>query len=792
MSFFAELKRRNVYKVGFAYVIVAWVIAQVIAVVNAPLNLPDWFDTVVILLLAIGFPIALLFAWAFELTPEGIKPTREVTPGESITQDTGRKLNVLITGLLIGAVIGAGAFWILKHEDYPIETPGPQETSTDIPANNGAQQLSLEDSLAKIEQDMEIGNWEAAYSLAREIETQAPDNPRLARMWPGFSSPYAITSTPTGARVLRRAYAATGDWEELGTTPIDDTRLPKGLSVLRFELNGYEPVIRDAFTFVYGGEIVRQSITPLPPVTLDTLSSLPEGMVRVPGWNAIIGDETVTLRDFFIDKEEVTNREYKAFVDAGGYRRPEFWQQPVIRDGKQLDFEEAMTLFVDRTGRPGPSTWEVGDFPEGQADYPVGGVSWYEAAAYAVFKKKELPTRYHWQRAFAPGLMNELAYMLPASNLDAKAVLPANQSRGMTWTGAFDMAGNVREWVMNAEEDRRYILGGGWNDPFYVGMDMGYAQPPLDRSPTNGFRLMSTRDDAAAKKIVLQEIKPVEVRNVMDEKPVSDETFAAYQGIFKYDHTPLNASIDTTVSTPIWKRERITMDAAYGNEQLVLYLFLPLNSTPPYQTVVVWPGLSFFLGSIDDYGIEDFTLKDGRALAFPVYKGIFERGDRSPPPYVSTVAWRDLTVENVNDLRRSIDYLETRADIDPGKFSYFGTSWGAGMAPMALAVEPRIKTAVLVVGGIYYHGIEQTKGWPLPEVDPVVYLPRIHIPVLMLNGEYDSIVNIETSAKPYYELLGVQEPDKKHVIAPGGHFVPKNILIRETLDWLDKYLGPVN
>ena len=531
----------------------------------------------------------------------------------------------------------------------------------------------------------------------------------------------------------------------------------------------------------------------MPSVVLDTKSSLPDGMVRVPGWNAIIGNETVALRDFFIDQDEVTNREYKAFVDAGGYRRPEFWQHPVIKDGKQLEFEEALALFVDRTGRPGPSTWEVGDYPDGQAEYGVGGVSWYEAAAYAAYVKKELPTLYHWRQAFATGVaMNDLAYVIPASNLESRTVLPADQSRGMTWTGAYDMAGNVREWVINAEEDKRFILGGGWNDPYYVGMDMGYAQPPEDRSPTNGFRLMSTRDEQAVKAVAQLPIQPVEIRNVMDETPVSDETFAAYQSIFNYDRTPLNASIDATVSTPIWKRERITMNAAYGDEQLVLYLFLPVNASPPYQTVVVWPGLSFFLGSIDDYGIEDFPLKDGRAIALPVYKGIFERGDRSPPPHISTVAWRDRAVENTNDLRRSIDYLVTRADIDPEKFSYFGTSWGAGMAPIALTLEPRIQTAVLVVGGLYYNGIEQTKGWPLPEVDPVNHLPRIHIPVLMLNGEFDSIVNIETAAKPYYQLLGVQEPDKKHVIAPGGHFVPKNILIGETLDWLDKYLGPVN
>ncbi|MFT5427162.1 MAG: putative membrane protein YhdT [Gammaproteobacteria bacterium] len=73
-SFFTELKRRNIFKVGVAYAIVAWLIAQIIAVVDGPLNLPDWFDTAVIVSLMIGFPIALLFAWALLSTGQTYQP----------------------------------------------------------------------------------------------------------------------------------------------------------------------------------------------------------------------------------------------------------------------------------------------------------------------------------------------------------------------------------------------------------------------------------------------------------------------------------------------------------------------------------------------------------------------------------------------------------------------------------------------------------------------------------------------------------------------------------------------
>jgi TolB-like protein/Flp pilus assembly protein TadD len=104
MSFWGELRRRNVFKVGVAYLVAAWLLAQVVALVEAPLELPGWLDTTVIVLLAVGFPVALLLAWAYELTPDGIKKTRQVPLEQSIAGLTGQKLNYIVTGLLVLAV----------------------------------------------------------------------------------------------------------------------------------------------------------------------------------------------------------------------------------------------------------------------------------------------------------------------------------------------------------------------------------------------------------------------------------------------------------------------------------------------------------------------------------------------------------------------------------------------------------------------------------------------------------------------------------------------------------------
>ncbi len=244
--------------------------------------------------------------------------------------------------------------------------------------------------------------------------------------------------------------------------------------------------------------------------------------------------------------------------------------------------------------------------------------------------------------------------------------------------------------------------------------------------------------------------------------------------MFSYDRTALDAEIDSAaeIRTRLWTRERITFDAAYGGEEMVLYLYLPNNSTPPYQTVVLWPtgGAYFPTSSIDTFGdVQEFLIADGRALAVPVYAGTFER-KRDRNPFAGAAAYRDLMVDGVKDLRRSIDYLETRADIDTGSLAYFGHSQGGIQAPIALVQDARFRVAIVYVGFIPANEISAA-------VDPVHALPRVDVPVLMLSGEFD--------------LIGTPEPDKKHVVAPGGHFVPNDVLIRESLDWLDAYLGPV-
>lgn len=136
MSFWGELSRRNVYKVGAAYIVAAWLLARVVALVDGPLQLPVWFDTAVIVFLAVGFPIAVLLAWAYEVTPEGIKKTRHVPREESITHLTSQKLNYVVTGLLALVVaLLVMDLYVLTEETERV-TGGPDGTRSTAEARS--------------------------------------------------------------------------------------------------------------------------------------------------------------------------------------------------------------------------------------------------------------------------------------------------------------------------------------------------------------------------------------------------------------------------------------------------------------------------------------------------------------------------------------------------------------------------------------------------------------------------------------------------------------------------------
>jgi adenylate cyclase len=132
MSLFEELKRRNVFRVGIAYLVLGWVLLQVTDVVVPILVLPDWVARLVLLLLLLGFPVVLVFAWAFELTPEGIRREKDIDRTQSITPQTGRKLDRVIIAFLAVAVVLllADRFWDKASDSRAERAPTTNESTT--------------------------------------------------------------------------------------------------------------------------------------------------------------------------------------------------------------------------------------------------------------------------------------------------------------------------------------------------------------------------------------------------------------------------------------------------------------------------------------------------------------------------------------------------------------------------------------------------------------------------------------------------------------------------------------
>ena len=444
-----------------------------------------------------------------------------------------------------------------------------------------------------------------------------------------------------------------------------------------------------------------------------------------------------------------------------------------------------MSLFRDKTGRPGPSTWELGSYPQGQGDYPVTGVSWYEAAAFAEFAGKSVPTVYHWDQA-AGRHPDEASEIAPISNFGGKGLAAVGNYSGLGPYGTYDMAGNAKEWCWNSTgtENKRYVMGGAWDEPAYM-FTSPDAQSPFERSPRYGFRLVRYINPPKASAIAMLQSS---FRDFNRERPISEEAFRAYRSLYAYDKSPLNAVVESMDDgSESWRKEKVSFDAAYGNERMTAYIYLPRNGSPPYQTIVFFPGSNaIFLRSSQDLpliGI-DFMPRSGRAIVFPIFKSTFERGDTlKSDVQVPTAFYRDHVIAWSKDLGRTIDYLETRQDLRTDHLAYYGLSWGSDQAPIMISMEPRIKLGVLVGGGFDF-------GKPFPEVDPINFAPHVQVPVLMVNGRYDFYFPIESSQKPMFFSLGTPAKDKRHVVFETGHVPPNDLMIKEILDWLDRYQGP--
>ena len=500
------------------------------------------------------------------------------------------------------------------------------------------------EGLPKLEQFTREENWTAAWGVAQEARERFPDDSKVRQLCDDVSCNWTVITEPVGAKFSRRHFeAADGPWLEAGETPIHQFTSEKGMFLWKLELDGFEAVEGLAGPQNVG---IRR--------TLPKKGEAP-GMVFIESV-APSGQKTT----FWIDRCEVTNDEYKEFINAGGYREQKYWVHPIIRNGSQLPWNDAVKTFTDSTGEPGPSLGPMEPTEavrtSSQCEEFVGmrppRTPNSEARCYpqsATGKRQQVSDQY--------------AHIVPASNFTGYGPAAVGAHDAMGFFGVLDMAGNVKEWCWNrTAEGYRTMRGGAWNEPGYM-FQLIERFAPCERKPTFGFRCAKYVTSAQPKNWRISVAQTPDASPMPD--PLSQKELEQLMTVFRYDKdAPLNGrtiSIDDGAESH--RHETIQIDAAYNGERLNLHLFLPKGVPGPFQTLVYFPGI----GAIPLRHFDDATklidsliplglVGQGRAVCWPVYKGTFERNDGyglSLTPFQQL----EFNKQMVKDLRRAVDYL---------------------------------------------------------------------------------------------------------------------------------------
>jgi dienelactone hydrolase len=702
---------------------------------------------------------------------------------------------VLATGALaLLAVVVAAAAWLyqdLNRRAGDVRAQAEDAEKARVQAEQAHMDLRwAHGQIPTIREAIRKERYREAFDLLRKVERIIPDDPVLPELREQCAQTHKLTSIPPGADIWCKPYGEwDAEWQYVGKTgpEVTEVPLPRGVHLWKATKQGYRDVtgLRSPDTVLF---------------RLDEEGTIPADMVRVGAntfdpstqWSSV-ALQSVKLPSFLIDQYEVTNEQFKKFVDAGGYENAECWRDlPFVdADGKPATWAQMKPLLVDQSGRPGPSTWQHGTYPPGEENHPVRGVSWYEAVAYSRYARKSLPTVYHWLVAAKPRFVVGSAIL---SGNFRGPVLDVRQLQDPGVFGTCGLFGNVKEWChSDAGNGKRFILGGACTEPDYLASAL-IAEPALKRDELFGFRcvdfLQGGKGPAAA-----WEAAPVRPWRVF---PKADQLFNAEQfqlivkNRFTYDHAAPLEVTSREVDEGAWTHVIAEFNAAYQGsdgkfERMTAHLFLPkgVDARKGYQTIIYCPGTHAFRQPgirplPEEVGL-DFLVRSGRAVLWPIYKGTYER--RGTPP-ADLRAREQRQIEIGQDLSRAIDYLKHRGDVNLDQLGYYGLSWGASSVASRLAVEDRIRAAVLEGGGLMNLQARKTH----LVLDWVHALPHIKIPVLMLNGRHDTIFPLKESQEPMFRLLG--SPIKEHHVEPAaGHLAPRAVKVEKTLAWFDKHLG---
>ena len=715
-------------------------------------------DSSILIVITLGVLGLRVASWVYLWLTHRTQPKPEQKEAKSAT-NLSTLLNIVL-GLMVLGLVG---FYMFGNED---------------------SKVILEEALPRMEAALEREDVFEVYSTAREL-FESTENPLFESYLDKVTSRGNIYTNRPGVDVSFRFYNDTNDlWFDLGTSPVEQVRLPYTYLQLKFKEGNQEHTTWAHPYYIFEGSN-KFILPPLetPEASGDVVRKIgAKSRLSFPGLDHF---DHVEYGPFDIAKREVTNAEFLEFVQQGGYNTDEGWDCPIEYQGRTLECDELRSMLVDETDMPGPSNWSYGKPPRGQEDYPVSGVSWFEAMAFARFKGMTLPTVHQWASVASLGSASRF---VPESNFSKNQLQNVGDSITLNPQGLFDIAGNVREWAYNrASGDDRAILGGCYLDDDYSFNDY-FSQDALDRSLGNGFRLAKTLD---ADNPYTASFAPifVEERDFRSLPKVSDDVFAIYRKKFDNYHKPLGAKVTRahvpSAGTVVVERVELEDIDSESGEILPAYVFYDSLQPPPYKPVIFFPGSNAIHMTNTPVMLKntaanmDYLFANGYALVHPIYTSTYEKEDELKSDYPDkSERYTEHVIAWGKEYKKTLDYIETREDFDMASLSYYGVSWGGYMANILLAIDDRVTSAVLNVAGLCFQAAD-------PSVEAYIYTPRVKCPVLMLNGKYDVFFPLETSQDPMFEFLGTPDDQKKHYVFPSGHYVPRQKLIEEHLAWLN-------
>ena len=403
---------------------------------------------------------------------------------------------------------------------------------------NTLKQEAYATGFKRIDKMIDSEDYIGAFNLANQYFQKISSDSLIIEKLNETSLEVEIRSKPDNAEVFFKDIDS-DEWNYLGDTPLI-TRIPglnsqaRGFIDFKIKKEGYT----DYRSLTTAGLIRAVSLSKeLNYFELTALEDSKKNMVRIPGGRtklfvSELGDlNAINLKPFWIDRFEVSNADYQKFINDGGYKDKALWDEIFDENKNPVKWKDAMRLFVDESGLNGPSTWSNGTYRSGQANYPVMGVSWYEARAYAKWSGKSIPTIYHWYKAAMK--WGESTAISPRSNFSGVPSEVGKYNTVSTY-GCYDMAGNAREWGTNPHlNGNKTMMGGGYNDEPYFFTD-NFSVYPINRYKTNGFRCVIVSD---SKEVLLSADTLIQsfTRDFYTHKPISDEVFSIYNGMFKYD-----------------------------------------------------------------------------------------------------------------------------------------------------------------------------------------------------------------------------------------------------------------